>query len=131
MTQLNMFNKALSPLQASQVERITTLLTNMGCTYAIVLPDGVTLSNTENLRIKAVKARRKRPLKYPFGTWTNYIKPFLLELKEGEVALIPYDKFGSEELHRNVCAIASDMWGTKSYVSALRKEGVEIMRGNV
>ena len=134
MKQMDMFSdkpKTLSPLQAAQVEKIAGLLQNMGCQYLIVLPDGVQLGNSEAIKVMITKMRKKRPLQYPMGTWSNYIKPHLKDLKEGEVAVIPYGTFQPEALSKNVCAVATGMWGTKSYIINNRDDGVEIMRGAI
>ncbi len=133
MTQMDMFtkNKTLSPLQALQVEKIATMLQNMGCKYLIVLPDGVNLGNTDAIKVMVTKMteKKKRPLQYPMGTWSNYIKPYLKDLKEGEVAVIPFGTFPPEALAKNVCATANGLWGNKSYICNVREDGVEIMRG--
>ena len=136
MTQMNMFeekSKTLSPLQAAQVEKIAGLLQNMGCKYLIVLPDGVQLGNSDALKVMVSKIapKKKRPLMYPMGTWSNYIRPFIKDLKEGEVAVIPFGTFPPDALAKNVCAAANELWGRKSYVSAVREDGVEILRGGI
>lgn len=131
--QKDLFEKGLSPLQKEQLGRIAHMLDGMGCKFVLMTPDGDRYGNTDAVKIVKAKLheRKKRPLKYPMGTWSNYIKPYLVDLKEGEVALIPYGDFDREDLARNVCATANTLWGKKSYISAPRDNGVEIMRGSI
>jgi hypothetical protein len=127
MKQLNMFERGkLSPLQREQLDKITATLNGMGCSYIIKTPDKEVLSNKE---ISTV--HKRRPLKYPFGTWTNYIKPFIKDLKEGEVAFIPDGEFDNDDLLKNVNSTAANLWGPKTYIAVSREGGVEIMRGGV
>lgn len=122
--QMDMFKKVFSQLQKTQLKRIETMLTGMGCVYKIRTPDGETHSNREEVKV----SKGGRKLAYPMGTWAAYIEPYLKDLKIGEVALVPKGEFEIAKLQQNVSSYAIKLWGNGAAVTARREDGVEVMR---
>lgn len=117
----------LTPLQLEQLSRIETVLTNMGCSYAIRLPDGEMLGDLDALVGKHAK---RGPMQFPRGTVRNYFRPMVDPLLEGQSVLVPFDKFNPESLQSNIASYCTEVWGSKTYITTLRKElnAVEVLR---
>lgn len=128
MTQPDMFEKELHPMQRAMVDRITTALKNMGCHYAIMLPGGELLSNMPDE--PEHKKGKRAPMKYPRGSVRNYFKPMLENAKPGDVVCIPYDRFDRNDLQSNIASYLTAEWGPKSYQTRLddTNKCVEVFR---
>ena len=82
------------------------LLNAIGAKYAIVDSDGRTHGELE---IKA-KAKRK-PLKYPYGSLANHIRPYLSTCNVNQTVSIPVAPFDLEAVYGSTSSIASKDWG--------------------
>ena len=85
--------------------------------YKIVLPDGSVYGKLEEKPAKPAKPARpnKHMRKYAFGETAVYYKPFLLNLKPDDVALIPHDRFKGTILAANVSSYANTLFGAGNY----------------
>jgi hypothetical protein len=117
MIQQDMFEKALHPMQRAQVDRITEALANMGCTYSIALPDGELLTNAP---AKPEKPQRTRARSiHSFGEVRAYIRPFVDNLPNGKIAIIPAGKYRLESIQSGAASYLSHAWGAKTYQTTI------------
>lgn len=117
----------LSPLKSKVMSEVERMLRGVGATYHIKLDDFEV--NTIPAAPEA-PARKKRNLKYPMGTLTNYVRPYLENLPPGGMAVIPFGEFPQTTLRATITAVASNMWGNDSYISATTEDELayEILR---
>lgn len=110
MSQMNMFTPKLSQQQKDQLYRIATLLTNMGCKWAIITPEGEELGNH---KLETVKVKRHtRKLRYEPGAVSKYYRPYIENLKPGECAAVPFhDTITPESIRGGISAHISKYWG--------------------
>lgn len=70
-----------------------------------------------------VVARKKRsPLKYPMGTFSNHFKPYIQNLLPDQAAEIPANNFNLEDLRGSIAAWASTNWGKGSCTTLVDKQ---------
>lgn len=114
------------------MERITKLLDGMRAEYMIILPGGRTygtLAAPVPTTTVTRPARKRAPPSLPQGTIQSHIRPFLKDLKPGEVVTIPFlDKTTKHQMQASVTAYCANHWGKGSYVSHVGNNGVELMR---
>ena len=113
----------LHTLQLQQLERIETVLKNMGCHYEIKQPDGV-------MRVHGAVNKAKRPRLYPHNETRNYYKPFVDDVQPGQVAYVPLDKYPSLYLQSHLCSYLTSKWGRGTYTTHTNtdKKHIEILR---
>jgi len=84
-------------------------------------------------KIKVAKPKaksKKRPSPYPHGELTNYVTPFMADVKPDQVVTIPVGKYDAERIRSNACSWATVSWGKGTYSSTVHKSKnvVEIYR---
>ena len=84
-------------------------------------------------KIKVAKPKvksKKRPSPYPHGELTNYVTPFMANVKHDQVVTIPVGKYDAERIRSNACSWATVSWGRGTYSSTVHKNKnvVEIYR---
>lgn len=119
--QIEMFEKKqkLHPQQLEMLERIAAALSNMGCKWVIIQPDGVQRGNME---VKVAKGKHRK-LKYPYGTIAKYIGPYVDGLKIGERVDIPFhDTIDEADILGAVSARACKMWGNGMHSASINRK---------
>lgn len=107
---------------------LTFLQTKDLLQFKVITKDG---TSAGDLNVgKVPKVRTKAPSIYPQGEVRNYIMPYIKQLKEQELASIPFGKYEPETLRGNLCAWATTVWGKGTYTTAINKKAhtVEILR---
>jgi ribosomal protein L40E len=114
------FNKTLS---------ILNVLANQGAKYCIQMPDGTTYGNltvpTDSPKKKKFSTLRKH------GAVSAHITPYLANLAEGQVAVIPdpmLPDLDSNQFQSAICAKCHALWGSGSYTALKCNAGVEVLR---
>jgi len=108
--QHDMFEKKLSPQQKDQLYRIATILTNMGCKWAVVTPEGEELGT--NKLVGDERKKHTRKLKYAFGAVSKYYNPYVKDMKVGECVAIPFhDVITPDSIRGGISAHISNNWG--------------------
>ena len=89
---------------------------------------GIT-EGTIDLR-KAVKHKRTRQSKLPYGTLINYYMPFIKDLQPDDLVQIPVGDFDAGGLQGAISATTSKMWGkgATSCVMSADKTMLEVWR---
>jgi len=92
-----------------------------------------TIDGEEFGNMKATKPKKKpkkRPSLYPYGELTNYVAPFMANVKPDQVVTIPVGKYDAERIRSNACSWATATWGKGTYSSTVPKgkSNVEIYR---
>jgi hypothetical protein len=82
--------------------------------FAIIDDEG---NKHGDLEISKKKERVRAKMIHPRGLVTDYVLPFLKDLKVGEVATIPYNQLGKKSITSGATAVASRIWGNGSYTS--------------
>lgn len=116
----------LTKLQRDQLDRITTILTNMGCTFAIIMPDGNKLGDLDVVE----KKRTRAPSQYARNELRDYILPYIWGLLEGQIASIPHGKYDPVHLQSYLTSYACRIWGNGSYTTTINKDAktIDILR---
>jgi hypothetical protein len=110
------------PIQTKVLQTWVEGLTNMGCAFEIIAPDGTTYGGLK-------KTRKVDPLK-PKIVYKDYVKPFLLDLNIGEYKELPFGDFEAIGLQANINARAIAIWGTGSLTTSIDrlKKVVQVVR---
>jgi hypothetical protein len=95
----------------NNVERITlpkvvSMLNACKVQFAIIDSDGKQYGNLE-----VVAKKKRRPLKYPFGTLTSIFVPYIEKLKADESAEVPCGSYDIESMRSSIAAWANKRWG--------------------
>jgi hypothetical protein len=127
MTQRDLFTKELNKAQLEMLGRMGHTLTNMGCQWVIVTPDGEKYGN-----MREEDKNKRRPLKHPFGAKTAYVRPYMETLEVGQVAEIPVggSGFDATEVINACSSLACRLWGNGQATSAYNSKTnmVEVLR---
>ena len=127
MTQRDLFTKELNKAQLEMLGRMGHTLTNMGCQWVIITPDGEKYGN-----IREEDKNKRRPLKHQWGVKTAYVRPYMETLEVGQVAEIPVDSSGftPSEIINACSSLACRLWGNGQATSAYnsKTDMVEILR---
>jgi hypothetical protein len=113
------------------LERSLAALKATGAKYIVVMPDGAQYSEGGlKLEASSNKPRRKRGLEHPIGAIKGHYLPYIRDLKPGEMAEVPFDKFRPELVASGVSSYATATWGKQSAITArnIHKNVVEILR---
>jgi hypothetical protein len=113
------------------LKRAIGLLYASGAQFKVIAEDGTEFGDLKVASIEEDKPKKRtRTLKYPYGSIAAHYKPYLLDMKVGDVAKIPYGEFDADTLHSAVAAHCSQFWGRKTYISTARHDDkiVEILR---
>lgn len=127
MTQRDLFTRELSKAQVEMLGRIGHTLTNMGCQWVIVTPDGEKYGN-----IREEDKNKRRPMKHQWGVRTAYVRPYMETLEVGQLAEIPVagSGFNPTEVINACSSLACRLWGNGQATSAYnsKTDKVEILR---
>ena len=108
-----------------ELNKVIRSLESMNLSYAIIDSD-----NTIHGTLQIVQTGRKKRNKglYEKGELKSYIYPFIKDMQEKEIIVIPYTKFERNILQRAVCAMANDLWGAGNYTSSMQEDGLQLHR---
>jgi len=112
----------MNTVKALAIDQALKLLNASGCKYFVIDEEGKTYGELPTTK------KPKQPRKYKPGLMANYYKPFLIDVKIGDVAVIPFNDFDPRSLSGAITAYLSDTWGKQSYKSCTTNSSVEILR---
>lgn len=114
-------------LRQKALNNLLTGLKNLGCSYVIVDNEGTTHTHGDALK---KKGHAKKGSRYGFGVLRDYYGPWIKDLQPGDSAEIPCDKFDVIAVQAGVANMASDMWGSGSFMTSRNKEknSLEVIR---
>jgi hypothetical protein len=93
-------------LQKTAINRALQALENLGCSYYVVTADGEVFGELPN---------QKKAKEFKHGDITAYFKPFLVDLKPGQVGCVPIEKFTHKNISSSMSAWCQNNWGKGSY----------------
>lgn len=108
---------------------ILNVLANQGAKYCIQMPDGTTYGNL-TLPTEAPKKKKFSKLR-EYGAVSKHISPYLANLTEGQVTVIPdpmLPDLDSNRFQSCIAAKCNAMWGAGSYTALKCDSGVEVLR---
>ena len=113
-------------LQHKAFNQLLEGLRNLGCSYVVIDKDGADYTYGDAFK----KGARKKGYKYGFGALREYYGPWLKDLEPGGTTEIPCDKFDIIAIQAGVANLASDMWGSGSFMTSRNKErnSLEVIR---
>ena len=118
----------MSDIQKTTLEKAVKLLNALKVKYAIIDFDGNLIGNLE---VKQEEIKRKRsPSKYEHGALANYVRPYLMNLEVGGVAIIPDGDFDVHTLGKSISSTACGLWGNgnATQTTNFSARTVELMR---
>jgi hypothetical protein len=117
----------MSTLKEKAITEAINRLKAAECLYAIVTPDGQTLSN--GLEVAVKKEGKRAARKYPYGELTGYYKPLIdFNAPVGSVQTVPYGPYPAEDISHGISSTLSQAWGKGSYMSSRTENGFEFLR---
>ena len=108
-------------IKATAVEKALRLLEAAGASFH------VKLNNQEWGKAIATKGARKAS-KYPYGSVTAYIKPYLANVKVNDAVAVPFGDFDGNTVRATMSSYLSDNWGNGSYMIHKAKNQIEVLR---
>ena len=114
-------------IQKKAIEQFELVLIKAGAKYKIILEDGTQYGDLEVVEKKVIKRRSSL---LPFGTLSNYFKPYVANLDVGDVVSIPIDKFDPETLRGSVASWAVTNLGKGSVTTMVNHKlnQVDVLR---
>lgn len=109
------------------LQKALAWLNASGAMYKVIMPDGAEYGTLVAKPPKPEKERKRRPMAFPKGEMIGYWMPFIKDLKNGDVAIIPKDKYDIESLRAAITSWALRNWGPDSVISAKRGDTVEVL----
>lgn len=110
----------MNQVKKMAIKQALKLLDASGCKYYVIDEEGDSYGE--------VPKQNKSKRKYKCGEMANYFKPYLSEIKVGDVAVIPSGEFDIRSLSGAITAYLSHEWGKQSYKSCTNKKTIEILR---
>ena len=104
MSQLNLMND----LESKAINKAVQILKNLNCKVFVVLPNGEQIGELP-------KKEYKRNLRIPFGSATKHFKPYIENLKAGDLAVVPFGDLPASSISSSMSAYMSKTWGNGSY----------------
>lgn len=100
--------KIMNDLELKAINKAVQILNNLNCKVFVVLPNG------EQIGEPPQKAN-KRNLKIPFGSAIKHFKPYIENLKAGDLAIVPIGDLPASSISSSMSAYMSKTWGNGSY----------------
>jgi len=100
------------------------ILKALNCQFLVITSDGHEYGDL----IAATPNRKRGKSPLPIGTYSKHFRPYIDNLKVGDVAAVPIGSFIPGELQSNMCSRAAVLWGTGSYTTHVSNDNVEILR---
>jgi hypothetical protein len=95
-----------SVLHAKALSNAIKLLNAIGAQYAIKDAEG-------NLHgdVKAVAKQKKAPSKYPYGSLSTHIRPYIDSCGVNQTVTIPIGQYDLDSVYGSASSMATKMWG--------------------
>lgn len=112
-------------IQKKTLQKAIDLLDTLGCSYAIIDLDGNQFGT-----LQVNQPKKKSPMRFARGEIKRYLEKYLVNLKVGEVVIIPYDKFGPQTVQASTAAWFHHRFGGGCQTSTLNHKNncVEVLR---
>lgn len=113
----------MSLIKQQTLKRAIAMLNAIGVSYAIVEEDG-----TRHGELEVVPKQNGR--KYPRGTLSGIVKPYIENMKVGDVVQIPVGDFEPEEIRSAAVSWSCYHWGNQTITTVVNKENntIEALR---
>ena len=120
------FTINISSVQARVINESLETLRNLGCTYEVGLNGQVWRHGV--VPVAGGGALAKDGTAY--GTRSNYIHPFIADLKVGKVVEIPFGSFKPKDLQSTMASLVIKKYGANNVTSHIdsKREVVEVLR---
>lgn len=108
-------------IKITAVEKALRLLEASGASFHVKLGDkqwGTAITT---------KSARKAS-KYPYGSVTAHIKPYLANVKVNDAVAVPFGEFDADTVRATMSSYLSDSWGNGSYMIHKAKNQIEVLR---
>ena len=112
------------------IEQAVNILTAIDAKFVISTNDGNIIKRGEWNAGTKLSTTKTGKIRKPNGAYAHIYKPYLENLKVGEVAEIPCGEFRHNELQGAVTAWMSGVWGKQSYATSYNAENetLEVIR---
>jgi hypothetical protein len=106
------------------VEQALSTLSKLGCVYRVRF-NNKDYTNGEFPSLKPTRVGTKE-----YGDRAKYYKPFLKDMKAGDVVDVPFGKFKGQDLQSSIGSWAVTNWGVKTFMTTVnkKKKVVEVLR---
>ena len=104
------------------IERAVALLTAAKVDFKVITEDGVEYGNL----VAAKRKVGKKVFTRPRGEMLNHFKPFVENMKPGDVARVPSNFYTVEEVRGPLASWCSSHWGNGSYITTVDRKTHEI-----
>lgn len=119
---------SLSTTQGKLLAKALSMLDALPVRY-YVLTDGGQYHQRGDLTVVQAPAKRRTKGKYPFGTMSAYIRPFMQDMAVGDVMKIPAGQFTAKELRNSAVPWGIRTWGKGTIISSIDDpQFLEVMR---
>jgi len=95
-----------SVLHEKALSNAIKLLNAIGAQYAIKDAEGVVHGD-----LKAVSKQKKAPSKYPYGSLSTHIRPYIDACAVNQTVTIPIGQYDLDSLYGSASSMATKMWG--------------------
>ncbi len=114
-----------SVLHEKALSNAIKLLNAIGAQYAIKDAEGVLHGD-----LKAVSKQKKAPSKYPYGSLSSHIRPYINSCAVNQTVTIPIGQFDLDAVYGSASSIASKDWGNGCHKigTSLDKKSVLLTR---
>lgn len=116
----------MKKLQKRSMTIALNILTALGATYTITLPDGTKHSNASEAPVNH-QGRKYRDGRV-YGDLSSHYRPFLDNLEPAGFVEIPFNGFNPKHLSSAISAWGCQRWGKGSIMVGSTKTGVEVLR---
>lgn len=119
-------------LKNQALEDLLKALRNLGCTYFVIDEGGAEFKHGDvfaNVKVKANKLNR-RPLNYKMGELSNYLRPFIKDLKAGDAVVVPGGDYGAVVLQSSLTSLCNRTFGKGKCMTRTNTEEntIEVLR---
>lgn len=100
------------------------------CAFKVILPNGEEHLHDPNDLLNPHKPIKRQRKDRPYGSLVSYYKPYVEDMKVGDVVEIPWGHFTAQELQSAVTAWCGQNWGNGTVTSSKNEDNqtVEILR---
>ena len=116
----------MKKLQKRSMTIALNIMTALGATYTITLPDGTKHSNAPEVPVNEYGRKVLDGRKY--GDLAAHYRPFIDDLKPSEFVEVPFNGFKPSKLGSVISAWGCQRWGKGSLITAANKTGIEVLR---
>jgi hypothetical protein len=116
----------MKKLQKRSMTIALNIMTALGATYTITLPDGTKHSNEPEAPVKEYGRKTRDGHKY--GELSAHYRPFIDKLEPSGFVEVPFNGFKPSDLGSAISAWGCQRWGRGSIITSAGKTGIEVMR---